>query len=136
MRRIILSVFLALLSTNGNGAQSPAFSARELTELPTGGWITNGGNVYNQRYSPLVDINTGNVANLKAEWQSHLNGSGVGPPFSGEAQPIVHNGVIFVITGADDVFAIDVNTGKLLWVYQANLDRKITTVCCGWTSRP
>jgi quinohemoprotein ethanol dehydrogenase len=135
MRRIILSVFLALLSTNGNGAQSPAFSARELTELPTGGWITNGGNVYNQRYSPLVDINTGNVANLKAEWQSHLNGSGVGPPFSGEAQPIVHNGVIFVITGADDVFAIDVNTGKQLWVYQANLDRKITTVCCGWTSR-
>jgi quinohemoprotein ethanol dehydrogenase len=135
MRRIIVSVFLALLSTNGYGAPSPAFNARELTELPTNGWITNGGNVYNQRYSPLVDINTGNVTNLKAEWQSHLNGSGVGPPFSGEAQPIIHNGVIYVITGADDVFAIDVNTGKQLWVYEANLDRKITTVCCGWTSR-
>jgi quinohemoprotein ethanol dehydrogenase len=135
MHRAIVSAFLALLSTSGYGAQSPAFSARELTGLPTNGWITNGGNVYNQRYSPLLDINTGNVANLKADWQSHLNGSGVGPPFSGEAQPIIHNGVIFVITGADDVFAIDVNTGKKLWVYQANLDRKITTVCCGWTSR-
>ena len=28
---------------------------KQLTALPTAGWITNGGNVYNQRYSPLRD---------------------------------------------------------------------------------
>jgi hypothetical protein len=32
--------------------EAPGFSAAELTALPTEGWITNGGNVFNQRYSP------------------------------------------------------------------------------------
>ena len=29
---------------------APAFSAEELTELPTTRWITNGGSLWNQRY--------------------------------------------------------------------------------------
>ena len=31
-------------------AVSPAFTARHLTAHPTSSWITNGGNVFNQRY--------------------------------------------------------------------------------------
>ena len=116
-------------------AEAPAFTAKQLTQLPVNHWPTNGGNVYNQRYSPLAQINTGNVKNLKGEWLAHLNGSGVGPPYSGEAQPLVYDGVIYIPTGADDVFAIDVDTGKLLWSYQSKLDPAISTVCCGWTSR-
>jgi quinohemoprotein ethanol dehydrogenase len=135
MHRWLFSLTMALLTANGNAADSPAFTAKQLTDLPANDWITNGGNIYNQRYSPLAEINTSNVAALKAEWQTHLNGSGVGPPFSGEAQPIVQDGVIYVPTGADDVFAIDVGTGKQLWVYQSKLDKTITTVCCGWVSR-
>ena len=46
-----------------------------------------------------------------------MNGSGVAPQYSGEAQPIVHDGVIYVITGADDVFALSVETGEILWQY-------------------
>ena len=46
----------------------------------------------------------------------------------------MHNGVIYISTGADDVFAIDVETGQILWKYEANLDQKIDTVCCGWTT--
>ncbi|HEX7236159.1 MAG TPA: hypothetical protein VF405_04295, partial [Gammaproteobacteria bacterium] len=34
-------------------ATAPAFNARALTSYPTKDWITNGGNVFNQRYSPL-----------------------------------------------------------------------------------
>ena len=131
------SLLLSLLMlTQANSAEdAPAFAAKQLTALPKENWITNGGNLYNQRYSQLTEINRSNVKDLKAEWRTHLNGSGVGPPFSGEAQPIVYEGVIFIITGADDVFALDVETGEHLWVYEANLDRTIDTVCCGWTSR-
>ena len=43
--------------------------------------------------------------------------------------------VIYLVTGADDVFAISVKSGQVLWKYQANLDETISTVCCGWTSR-
>lgn len=45
---------------------SPAFSAEQLLALPTDGWLTNGGNLYNQRYSPLTQINRDNVSSLKA----------------------------------------------------------------------
>ena len=47
----------------------------------------------------------------------------------------MHDGVIYVITGADDVFALSVETGEILWQYLAKLDLAITSVCCGWTSR-
>jgi alcohol dehydrogenase (cytochrome c) len=114
---------------------APAFDHRELLALPTAGWLTNGGNLYNQRFSPLRDINRTNVNQLRANWRVHLNGSGLEAKYSGEAQPIVHEGVIYIATGANDVFAISVKTGAILWQYQADLDPDISTLCCGWISR-
>jgi quinohemoprotein ethanol dehydrogenase len=113
---------------------SPAFDSEALIAHPDSNWLTNGGNLYNQRYSPRDRINRENVANLKGVWHINL-GSGLDQRYSGEAQPIVYEGVIYIITGADDVFAISVETGEQLWNYRANLDSEIDTVCCGWTSR-
>lgn len=131
---LVAAVWLAFGCTSGIAATSD-FAADELIKAPTDSWITNGGNIFNQRYSPLDQINTDNVKNLRGVWRVHLNGSGVGPPYSGEAQPIVHDGVIYLPTGADDVFAIDVESGEFLWIYESHLDRSISTVCCGWSSR-
>ena len=116
-------------------ALAPAFAGRDLTAPPTTGWLTNGGDWFNRRYSPLTQITRDNVAGLKAVWRTRLNGSGMGPRYSGEAQPLVHEGVIYVVTGADDVSAISVDSGEILWTYTAKLDPAIDVVCCGWTSR-
>ena len=75
------------------------------------------------------------MKDLKANWRTHLNGSGVGAQYSGQAQPIVHEGVIYLSTGANDVFAISVETGATLWDYRANLDPANKSVCCSWTNR-
>src|SRR5437899_1592169 len=69
---------------------SSAFSGKELTAPPTRGWLKSGGNLFNQNYSPLTQINRETVANLKAVWRARLDGSGAKPKYSGEAQPIVH----------------------------------------------
>ena len=114
---------------------APAFSAEELLEEPTEAWLTNGGTLLNQRYSPLDQIDTDNVDELKGEWMVDLDGSGTAGKYSAEAQPIVYQGVMYVPTGADDVFAVRVSTGKVIWKYEAKLDQKINTVCCGWLSR-
>ncbi|HEY5623304.1 MAG TPA: PQQ-binding-like beta-propeller repeat protein [Gammaproteobacteria bacterium] len=130
-----------LLVWSGASAQvteitpAPAFSGERLVSLPTEDWITNGGNAYNQRYSPLDQINRETVAGLRGVWRARLNGSGLAAKYSGEAQPIVYDGVVYVITGADDVFAISVDSGELLWTYEANLNQSIDTICCGWTNR-
>jgi quinohemoprotein ethanol dehydrogenase len=118
-----------------NIPRAPAFSSETLSALPTTGWLTHGGNLANQRYSPLTEINSQNVGDLKAVWRTHLDASGSGPRHSGEAQPIVHEGIIYIPTGANDVFALSVETGEILWKYQARLDEAIDTVCCGWSSR-
>jgi len=106
-----------------------------LVAPPALGWPTNGGDWYNQRYSPLTEIDRSNVASLKGVWRARLEGSGIGPQYSGEAQPLVVDGVIYVPTGASDLFAIDVLSGAILWSYKSNLDPAIDVVCCGWTSR-
>jgi alcohol dehydrogenase (cytochrome c) len=115
--------------------RAPAFDGEALIAAPTSDWISNGGNVFNQRYSPLTAINRDNIGGLKGVWRARLDGSGVGQKYSGEATPIVYDGVIYVVTGADDVFALSVETGEQLWKYEANLDQTINSVCCGWTSR-
>ncbi len=131
----ILAALAAIGAADRSRAQSPAFDAHTLTALPTSGWLTNGGNVFNQRHSPLTQINRDNVEDLRGVWRARLDGSGVDTKYSGEAQPIVHDGVLYIVTGANDVFAIDVETGERIWKYEAHLDQTIDVICCGWLSR-
>lgn len=114
---------------------SPAFTAEQLQALPAQNWITNGGNAWNQRYSSLDQINRDNVSGMKAEWHTHLRGSGIGPQMSAQGQSLVYEGVLYIVTGENDVFALDVETGSILWEYTANLDPETVRVCCGWTNR-
>jgi len=114
---------------------APAFTGAELAAAPRKDWPTNGGDVFNRRFSPLTQIDRTTVASLKAVWRTRLNGSGMGPKFSGEAQPLIYDDVIYMVTGADDVFAVSVDSGDILWTYRANLAPMIEAICCGWTSR-
>ena len=132
------AILVALLATGAPlDWQQPgaAFSAQEPGALPKTNWLKNGGNLSNQNYSPLTKINRETVSSLKGVWRTHLEGSGLGVKYSGEAQPLVQDGVIYVVTGADDVFALSVTTGSILWTHKGGLPDAIPTVCCGWTSR-
>src|SRR5262245_8890475 len=92
-------------------------------------WVTNGGNLTNQRYSTLKQIDTSNVKDLKGAWMIRLKGSAYGGKYSHEATPLVKDGVMYVITGNDDAFAVNAKTGEFLWEYWSGIDQKINTVC-------
>jgi quinohemoprotein ethanol dehydrogenase len=135
--RLTLSIGLALLLL---GAAWPARAADPETDRSLRGpvgkdWLTNGGNLTNQRYSSLKQINTGNVGQLKGAWTIRLKGSGLGGKYSLEASPLVKDGIMYVVTGNDDVFALNAKTGEFLWEYWSGIDQKISTVCCGWANR-
>ncbi len=125
---------MTIAACGGSSKGVAAFTADDLTALPHQNWITNGGTLFNQRYSPLDQIDRSNVADLKGVWRVHLN-SATAFKYSGETQPLVHDGVAYLSTGASDVFALDVKSGKTIWQYTGNLDEEINTVCCGWTNR-
>jgi PQQ-dependent dehydrogenase (methanol/ethanol family) len=130
-----LLVLCSSLTANAAETSQVSPDVETLLELPTADWLTNGGDLFNRNFSALTEINTDNVHRLGPVWRTHLDESGVGPKYSGEAQPIIHEGVMYVVTGADDVFALGIETGEILWSYRANLNEEISTVCCGWTSR-
>jgi len=114
---------------------APKFSTGELAATASDDWITNGGSLWNQRYSSLDEINDSNVSQLKGVWLTHLRKSGIAAKYSAESQPLEYQGVIYVPTGQDDVVAFSVDTGEILWEYKAHLDQTISVVCCGWESR-
>ena len=130
------AVWLLAIRDTGSSwpATVPALSADELTREPTDVWLTNGGTLANQRFSPLDGIDTSNVKDLKGVWMTDLE-SGTAAKYSAEGQPIFYNDVLYVPTGEDDVFAVDVETGKIRWKYESGISQKINTVCCGWLSR-
>jgi len=76
-----------------------------LLQSPVGkDWVTNGGNLTNQRYSTLKQINTSNVKQLKGAWMTRLKGSGLGGKYSFEATPLVKDGIMYVFGNRINAF--------------------------------
>ncbi len=90
--------------------------------------LTNGD--YTQsRYFPNKQINVSNVSKLRPAWvfQTEVKDSM-------ETSPIVVNGIMYVTTSFDHVYALDARTGEELWHYKQKLG-PITTYCCGPNNR-
>ena len=79
-----------------------------------GQWSTVGGDSGNTRYSSLAQINSQNVTKLGAAWVSEKIGV-----TSSRAMPVIDNGMMF-LTAPPDVYAVNINTGKIAWRYRGS----------------
>src|SRR5437660_10331774 len=105
------SLFLGLAA-----AQAADPEIDRLLRSPIGkDWVTNGGNLTNQRYSTLKQIDTTNVKQLKGAWMTRLKGSGLGGKYSFEATPLVKDGIMYISTGKDYEYEHTVKYGEILW---------------------
>ena len=94
-------------------ASATEVSAEDLLTRPVGAnWTSYNGDYTGRRYSGLQEINVQNVAQLRAAWVFHPGNSQ-----RLEATPVVIRGVMYV-TAANDVFALDARTGRVVWHYQ------------------
>jgi quinohemoprotein ethanol dehydrogenase len=118
-------------------APAPAFTADELEAEVGKNWLTNGGNLSNDRYSTLNEINTENVHELKGDFVTKIGKEATSAKFSAEGQALEYEGTTYISDGADDVFAISSKTGRVLWTYEPHLppDPLGEVVCCGWDNR-
>jgi quinohemoprotein ethanol dehydrogenase len=99
-------------------------------------WPYNGGDLYNSRFADIDQINLSNVSQLKPVWTFHT-GLLSDPNMSMEMTPLVINGVMYITTGDDDVFALNPTTGVQIWHYAPTDMPKISTlpVCCNNDNR-
>jgi PQQ-dependent dehydrogenase (methanol/ethanol family) len=81
-------------------------------------WSVHGHDDAGTRFSPLAQINAGNVKDLGLAWSYSLDSTrGV------ESTPLVVNGVMYVTAPWSIVHALDARTGKGLWVYDPQVPR-------------
>jgi len=82
-------------------------------------WAGYGRTFDETHYSPLDQINDGNVKNLGLKWSIDL------PPMpSVVGAPLAVDGILYFGIGYSIVYAVDAATGKTLWTY----DPKVTEV--------
>jgi alcohol dehydrogenase (cytochrome c) len=88
-------------------------TAERLKNPEPGNWLMVRRTYDGWGYSPLNQITTANVSRLKPVW-GVLTGEGR----VHESAPIVNNGVMFVSTPNNQVIAMDVKAGNILWRYR------------------
>ncbi len=97
-----------------------------------GQWMSYGRDYSEQRYSPLEQINVGDVSRLGLAWYADLAERGG----SYETTPIEVDGRIFVTAPWSKVYAFDARTGKLLWKYDPKVPGGFAVkLCCGIVNR-
>jgi glucose dehydrogenase len=86
---------------------------------PAADWPTYNRDLAATRYSPLTQINTGNVSQLAVAWSYRLRPDPDSPPPSAfnQVTPIVVNGVMYLPAG-NRVVALQADTGKEIWRYE------------------
>jgi quinohemoprotein ethanol dehydrogenase len=107
-----LSATTALARTSKISAADQA-----LTAYAGDNWVENGGDVENDRYSTLTQINKSNVGSLALAWSNNLNlcPKGTSACGSEEATPVEANGVLYEQTPVNGVYALNATTGQVLW---------------------
>ena len=94
-------------------------------------WLLYGGDYANLRHSPIDDITPANVANLRVAWAFP---TGTLQQF--EVSPTVYDGIMYVTTSYNRLFALDAATGELHWRYDHQLPPpEELRLCCGSVNR-
>lgn len=126
-RLLAASLGVAITAASG-GAFAQGVTDQDIIndETTTGDVVGWGIGPHGQRFSPLTKVNTGNVKRLVPVWAFSFGGE---KQRGQEAQPLVHDGRIFVTASYSRLFAIDARTGKELWQYDARLPDGILPCC-------
>lgn len=88
-------------------------------------WLLPNGSYDQTRHHPASQINTGNVSKLRPAFVFQT-----GIVESMETAPIVVDGVMFVTTSYNHVYAINAVTGEQYWHYKHKIG-PVSTYCCG-----
>ena len=123
-KRLAVAILASALVLPGVAAANPDL---EKAIADPNNWAMQAGDMYNQRYSKLTQINAKNVGKMQVSWMFST-----GVLRGHEGSPLVVNGTMYVHTPfPNKVFAIDLDTQKIKWRYEPKQDvAVIPQMCC------
>jgi len=133
VKRLICLATLALMSNVSQADVTKNISVDQ-SQLTAAGndsknFLHSNGNYAQTRYYQAKQINSGNVSKLRPAFTFQTE-----VLESMETAPIVVDGVMYLTTSYNHVYAIDAVTGKQLWHYKHKMG-PVTTYCCGPNNR-
>src|SRR2546423_830478 len=128
------------MSCKRAGAVALFAAAAVCQRIPDGDWPAYGRDPGGAKYSPLAEIDRGNVKDLKIAWtfrtgdmydpsilQPGMVRRGPGRPSAFEATPLVVDNVLYLSTPFGRVIALEPETGKQRWAFDPHSD-----IRAGW----
>jgi PQQ-dependent dehydrogenase (methanol/ethanol family) len=114
-----------------SGVASANSDVERLTAEPSN-WAMQAGDMYNQRYSKLKQINATNVGKLQVAWTFST-----GVLRGHEGSPLVIGNMMYIHTPfPNKVFAMNLDTQKIVWKYEPKQDPAvIPQMCCDTVNR-
>ena len=118
-RRWLIAVCVSMLSIPLSGqdidpslTRAPGVQASQLlSRTIKDDWPSYNGDYTGRRFSSLTQITPQNVSHLQAQWVFHSKNAGIL-----EVTPVVVNGIMY-ITASNDAYALNAQTGQVLWHY-------------------
>jgi alcohol dehydrogenase (cytochrome c) len=118
-----LSLVLVIFAGAAGAAAQVPYQRLLRAENEPQSWLTYSGNYKSQRFSPLAEVNSRNVNQLKVSWVYQMRNPGIV-----EATPIVADGVMYITEPPSTVTALDARTGRPLWTYTPDIPKDVIII--------
>ncbi|MBE3557508.1 MAG: PQQ-binding-like beta-propeller repeat protein [Firmicutes bacterium] len=117
---VLASGMLLAACSSGTASNTPSQNQQQKAATPSTSTVdfsTFGYNYQQTREVPATQITKENVSQLGVAWSKDFRQLDSNVPGGQESFPIEANGVLYVTTGFDYVFAFDAKTGQQLWAW-------------------
>jgi glucose dehydrogenase len=117
MKRLITALAIVLAASLTSVAVQRGESSKQVE------WLYYGGDQRGTKYSPLTDVNPGNIQRLQISWQWKHFDAPIEQyktfPGQFESTPLMIDGILYVTTPYNNIAALDAGSGKESWRFDA-----------------
>jgi len=127
MKRSLIGICVLLFCSTATLGDTPYQAL--LDDADNGAdWLSYSGGFQSHRFSPLNQINTNNVDQLKVIWAYQMQPTGINGAALQETTPLVADGIMYLTESPSSVTALDAQTGRLLWHFVPDITNDVLNI--------
>ena len=131
LRRPLLAVAAAALVAGCGRGRTVDDAVLIAADTDSANWLSYGRTYTEQRFSPLRQVDEQSIGRLGLAWWLDL-----GTRNGLEATSLVHDGILYTTSAWSVVYAVDAQTGKVLWRFDPAVPKEHAKfVCCDVVNR-